>query len=250
LNIDSINMKTKLLSLAFLFAMTVQIASSQCSRSGFFVQSDPTYNISGSANITFDSDGSKSVIFESNFVTVQGVDLRVYISKMDDILAPGAEAIEVTTSQLLNDDGGTSPPQAAITGMMEFPIDTMLYPDIQIDDFDYIVIQCIAINERWGYVTLGDQEGADCSPLSIDENTLLDNISFYPNPVVDNIEIFNDKLFDLEISILDFLGKELLQTNTISQGIQSIDLSNLRSGVYFLQVKNGSSVVVKKFVKQ
>jgi len=243
-------MKMKFLSLAFLFAVTVQIASSQCSRSGFFVQSDPTYNISGSANITFGIDGSKNIIFDSNFVTVQGVDLRVYLSTADDILAPGAETIEVTASQLLNDDGGTSPPQAPITGMMEFPIDTVLYPNIQIDDFDFIVIQCIAINERWGYVSLEAAEGADCSPSSIDENLLLESIKFYPNPVIDNIEIFNDKLFDLEISILDFLGKELLQTNNTSQSTQTIDLSDLRSGIYFLRVENGANVLVKKFVKQ
>ena len=111
-------MKVKILSLTFFLALIAHFAIGQCSRSGTFVQSDPTYNLSGSCNVTFESDGTKNVIFEADFVTVQGADLRVYLSKADDILAPGAEPIEVTTSQLLNDDGGNSPPQSPITGMM------------------------------------------------------------------------------------------------------------------------------------
>ena len=146
----------------------VQLTNAQCSRSGSFVQSDPLYAISGDANITFTTSGDKNVIFESNFATVQGADLRVYVSKMDDINSPGADPIQIS-GQLENDAGGFGGPGTSpITGMMTFSLPN----SVELSDFDYIVIQCIAINERWGHVTLGANSGLDCESLSLDEKKL------------------------------------------------------------------------------
>jgi len=116
-------MKTKLLFLAILLATSFQFVNAQCGRSGTFVQSDPAYSISGTANITFTTGGDKNVIFESDFATVQGADLRVYLSKTDDILATGSDAIEISSSALENDGGGFGGPGVSpITGMKTFPV--------------------------------------------------------------------------------------------------------------------------------
>ena len=127
----------------------LQFTNAQCFRSGSFVQSDPAYSISGDANVTFTLSGNKDVIFESNFATVQGLDLRVYLSKTDDILDIVSDALEVTTGPLLGDNGMTSPVLSPITGMKSFSIP--MPASVELADFDFIVIQCIGINERWGY---------------------------------------------------------------------------------------------------
>jgi len=239
-------MKTKLLLFAVLFAASFQFTNAQCSRSGTFIQSDPAYSISGTGNITFTTGGSKNVIFESDFATVQGVDLRVYLSKMDDINAAGADAIEVTTSPLLGDNGLTTPVLSPITGMKTFLIPS----STELADYDYIVIQCIGIDERWGYVTLGANTGADCNVLSVEENTLSNSVSFFPNPTNDNIEISNDKQLDLNVSIFNIIGKQVLNVNNVSLRKQTLNLSALKSGVYLVQIEAQGNTITKKLVKR
>ena len=242
-------MKTKLLLLAVLFAASFQFSNAQCSRSGSFVQSDPAYSISGTGNITFTTSGNKDVIFESNFATVQGADLRVYLSKTADIATTGSDAVEVSTGQLINDDGGTGGAGVSpITGMMTFTIPTAA--NAELDTYDYIVIQCIAINERWGYVTLGANTGADCNVLSVEENSLLNSVSFFPNPAHERLEVSNDKQLDLNISVFNVLGKNVLNVNNVSLRKQTLDLSSLNSGVYLVQIEAQGNTVTKKLFKR
>jgi len=240
-------MKTKLLFLAALFVASFQLINAQCTRSGTFVQSDMAYSISGTGNITFTIGGDKNVIFETGFMTVQGVDLRVYLSKMDDINTAGADAIEVTTSPLLGDNGLTTPVLSPITGMKTFPIPS----SVELSDYDHIVIQCIGINERWGYVNLGPNTGTDCSAvLSVEENRLLDNVSFFPNPATDTIEISNDQQLNLNVSIFNVLGKQVINVNNVSLRKQTLNLSSLKSGVYLVQIEAEGNSITKKLVKR
>ena len=232
-----------------LFLLTIFATSNfyaQCSRSGSFVQSDPQYSISGDANITFTTSGDKDVIFESNFATVQGADLRVYLSKTDDINTTGSDAIQIS-AQLENDAGGFGGPGTSpITGMMTFPIPT----DTELADFDFIVIQCISINERWGHVTLGSNDGVDCSSLSLEDNILGNSVQFYPNPTKDNLTIENTNLTDFNIEIFDILGKEVFSINNKGVRNQNINLSSLKTGVYLMRITADNQTITKRLVKQ
>jgi hypothetical protein len=233
-------MKKQLLFLAVIF-MASQIINAQCLRSGSFVQSDPAYAISGTANIAFTTSGDKDVIFDSNFVTVQGLDLRVYLSKTDDILAIDSEAEEVTRGPLLGDNGLTSPVLSPITGMKTFTIPAT----VELADFDFIVIQCIGINERWGYASLGTNTGTDCASLSIEENVLT-NMTIFPNPSKGNITLQAQTKENAQISVYDILGKEVYRT---SQSLNSdINLKNLRSGVYLLRLEADGKQITKRLI--
>jgi hypothetical protein len=242
-------MKTKLLALACAAFGALQI-NAQCSRSGNFIQSDPSYSISGTANITFQTNGAKDVVFDSNFMTVQGVDLRVYLSKTDDILAVGSDAIEVTTSPLLGDNGMTSPVLSPITGMKTFAINQTMYPNVNLSTYDFIVIQCIGINERWGYVTLNTVSGPDCSLLSIDEKSLTEAVKVYPNPANDYFEITNDSQNSIAVNIYDLLGNRVIASETSRLKKQSFSLANLNSGVYLVELKSDNQKLVKKLIKR
>lgn len=239
-------MKNILLYLSLFILTSIQFANAQCSRSGAFVQSDPAYSISGDANITFEENGNINVVFESNFQTVQGADLRVYLSQTDDIANAASNAIQIS-GQLINDDGGTGGPGVSpITGMMTFPVST----NLEIDEFDFIVIQCIAINERWGYVSLGNATGASCELLSVEDINAVQTINLYPNPAKDKFEILNDKQLPLSVVIYDVAGNKIKTIESSLLKNQSFSLTNLNSGVYLVEISSGDQRTIKRLIKQ
>ncbi len=62
-------------------------------------------------------------------------------------------------------------------------------------------------------------------------------ISFFPNPVIDRLNILNEKLTELDVCIFSIDGKEILKTQSNSNQT-SIDIYNFSSGCYFLIIKN------------
>lgn len=84
--------------------------------------------------------------------------------------------------------------------------------------------------------------------LSLGTNTLLfkaDRIAVYPNPAHNFITVeYMDLKNPTDVKIYNVLGQNVLQTNITSQ-LSTIDLSDLTSGIYLLQV-DGRTV---RFVK-
>ncbi len=75
------------------------------------------------------------------------------------------------------------------------------------------------------------------------------SIFIYPNPAssVLNYNVKNDVIISA-ITVNDIAGKEIYKSgNSISN---SIDISNLSSGVYFVTFKSDSNSVTKKFIKE
>ena len=84
-----------------------------------------------------------------------------------------------------------------------------------------------------------------CASLSISEVSL-DQISVYPNPFVDTIQI-ESKIEIESIQLIDILGK------TIPLELQSdmtVNMSSLNSGVYFLRLKSDSATQFLRIVKK
>jgi len=82
-----------------------------------------------------------------------------------------------------------------------------------------------------------------CLSLSTD-NLLNNNITIYPNPVIDLINI-NTSLTILEVEIYDVLGKRL---NYIKVSNRKIDVSGVNSGVYILKIKTEIGIILKKIL--
>ena len=87
---------------------------------------------------------------------------------------------------------------------------------------------------------------------NIDINTTLtgiDNINFktriYPNPANDVINIYNAE--SANISIFDIVGKLVMTENNIT-ATQSINISNLTEGTYFVTINRNNSVETQKIV--
>jgi len=110
-----------------------------------------------------------------------------------------------------------------------------------------------ANEEYWGIVTRDRvpkqayyvvQEIYENTSLSINENIL--DISIYPNPVSDGfLNIINKSNKPLNISIFDMNGRKVMSEKIT---FDSINISNLSTGIYSLLISNGEKSTIKKIV--
>ena len=92
---------------------------------------------------------------------------------------------------------------------------------------------------------LGDEAVYTASTLGIEEFSSA-TFTVYPNPVKDILYVSGDSGFeDLNLTVYDLYGKEVIKTST-----ETIDMSGLTSGLYFLTVTNqNGTMVIKKIIK-
>ena len=110
-----------------------------------------------------------------------------------------------------------------------------------------------ANEEYWGIVTRDRvpklsyyvvQEIYEATSLSLKEEPF--NISIYPNPVSDGfLNIINPSNEPLNISVYDMNGRKVHSKQII---FDSIDISDLSSGFYSLEIKSGERTTTKKIV--
>lgn len=84
---------------------------------------------------------------------------------------------------------------------------------------------------------------------AISKNTFLqNNLSIYPNPFSDKINIDNQSGLSLTIDVIDLKGK-LIKTTQSNQINIGMDLNELTPGIYFITVSNESEKATFKVVK-
>ena len=74
-----------------------------------------------------------------------------------------------------------------------------------------------------------------------------DNITFFPNPATNLVYINCEE--NATVEIINIQG-QIVATKTLSDKNVSVDVSELKSGVYTLRVKTDKGVVMKKIVKE
>jgi hypothetical protein len=87
------------------------------------------------------------------------------------------------------------------------------------------------------------------SDLSVNEN-FSKKFSTYPNPVSSVVTISNnDNILVSNVTITDINGRTVknIQVNNLSQ--VELNVSDLNSGVYFINVDTDNGKAVRKFVK-
>jgi len=152
-------------------------------------------------------------------------------------------------------------------------LQTETLPDIDPSDGSYVIsekhLNGINNNEVWYYEIIGgghDWPGAwgnmdinageeawlffqkyiDDILKSSSYSFLNKNIHIFPNPTNGLIHVKSNNLFDiLEISLVNVLGT----TIEINPFNESIDLSDINTGIYFLSVKTSKGMITKKIVR-
>ena len=98
-------------------------------------------------------------------------------------------------------------------------------------------------------------EAAIFSVLASTQSLVMGHWSLYPNPVSDKLIIYNSQVTSetaVEISIYDVFGVLVVQLPTAYCLLPTcqIDVSNLPSGLYYIEIKSSGKTYRAKFVKQ
>ena len=78
-------------------------------------------------------------------------------------------------------------------------------------------------------------------------NRIIENISIYPNPTNDLIQVKSEGEFDIELSNLK--GQTILNKKDNYDSTQ-LNIEVYPAGIYFLKIKKGNQVLTKKIIKQ
>lgn len=233
--------KFTIVLLAFIGFTT--ITQAQCSREGSLeaIDDPAQYPVEGTASILFQTDGTKQVFFADDFATVQGIELRVFLTTTER-LGQGGTELQVTTEPLQDDNGGQDM-NDPITGMKVFDVPS----GVNLSDFDYIIIQCVQADVLWGRASLGANQGADCNTLSTEDRPF-DTVAITPNPMRDQFTISGLTTQDTQIAIFDILGKRVHTQQNVTN--QTINVSSLKTGIYMMTMISGDQKTTRKLIIQ
>lgn len=97
---------------------------------------------------------------------------------------------------------------------------------------------------------MGSFRVIDTSSTGVSE-PIENNLIISPNPATNSVTVyFKNKVPSAEIKLLNVLGEPILYQAVNSISNTSIDISNLSTGIYFLQVKTSDKFYIQKFIKQ
>ena len=112
------------------------------------------------------------------------------------------------------------------------------------DDGAIFHLLCYHVGENLIYVS---PEYNACDIDEINEENAIDQISVYPNPASGTISILNPNGMSVtKVDIIDLLGRVVLS----SEKTDSIDVSSLSEGQYFVRIQGESTVVKKLSITQ
>lgn len=86
---------------------------------------------------------------------------------------------------------------------------------------------------------------ANFTYLSVNETSVI-NVNIYPNPASDYISIEGEDIQD--VTIYDISGRTLM-TVEFRNNVQNINISDLNSGVYFLNIRTQEGSMIERIVK-
>lgn len=123
---------------------------------------------------------------------------------------------------------------------------------ISLGEVDSLVFQLFSSdNGSFGMNTPGffalDNVTASPSFVGLGELTSSLNITIYPNPTKDYLKI-NSSIETAFITISDYTGKSVKQINYTNG--EKIDLSDLQTGIYFIEFISGESRYQTKLIKE
>lgn len=85
--------------------------------------------------------------------------------------------------------------------------------------------------------------------LSIDSVNAALNVSVYPNPANDTVYISSDKNTFNNVSVVDMNGRVVKTASFDNASTLSMDIAELSSGVYFLNINSAEGTVNRKLIK-
>lgn len=208
------------------------------------------YNVSGDIALTLNTDQTITLDLAANFSTANGPDVRAFLANSEGLSFSEIENSNIDNLQKI-EFGLVScfdcNPIILASGEKSFTI--AIPSDVNIEDFDLVFFYCQRFSEFWDVGSFTPFTSDSCTVLSTEENTLTD-ISIYPNPASTTIQLSNIDSENTEIRIFDLSGKKVFQQLKGTNTQNSIDVSNLNSGLYVLSITEENKKFSKKLMIQ
>ncbi len=81
------------------------------------------------------------------------------------------------------------------------------------------------------------------------ENSIKNNFSIYPNPIKDGVlNVKNDLSQSVNIRITNIIGTTVMQENISNTKLNTLDVSNLNNGVYFVEIESKNEREILKII--
>ena len=122
-----------------------------------------------------------------------------------------------------------------------------------IHNSDYYIVEVVALygdKKSVGLIKTSfvEEEGNENDTTNVVSN-YENRFEIYPNPAND-ILFINAEVKINEVMIYDVYGRQQDNKTTRQQDMTYIDLSNLKSGIYFVKIKTKEGNIVKRIIKQ
>ncbi len=151
-----------------------------------------------------------------------------------------------------------------ITGGGNYPDNTTITETIEIPEDSCYTFEILdSYGDGGGPVTLEDSQGTviysssgnygsgesvnfggQVIILGVGQNELT-NVVLYPNPTNNMMTIANAE--NASVAIFNIVGQRVMEVNTISNA-QTVDVSNLQAGTYFVQISKEGQTTVEKLI--
>jgi hypothetical protein len=86
-----------------------------------------------------------------------------------------------------------------------------------------------------------------CFSLGLDEFSLANSISVYPNPANESITVLTDGLKMMKVELMNLAG-QIISSTEVSSTLVKVDVSSVSSGVYFVKVFSAEGTAVKQLI--
>ena len=117
---------------------------------------------------------------------------------------------------------------------------------IYVDDCNYSTTNWTDIDPSTIFVEMEGQ--TECERLDVGDFTAELELSFFPNPVKDVLNLQIGRTIEIDkIDLLGILGEKIKSYPT---NMDALDFSEIPSGVYFLRIKTNFGVLNKKVLKE
>ena len=119
-------------------------------------------------------------------------------------------------------------------------------PFIYVDDCNYSISNWSNIDPSSTFVEMEGQ--TECAPLAVADFSKNIEFNVYPNPVTNILHLQNFQNIEIKkIEILDMFGKRI---ETFTSEFNSMEIRNLQSGLYFLNITSDYGTVTKKIIRK
>jgi len=242
-------MKTILFT--FILTLYVSFAQAQCTENVSNFGNNTailSYNITGAVNVTLNTNETATVNFGRLFETAEGPDVRVYLMNSED--KPSSEIKNIRTNtngDLIFNDGSLV--DNLEFGLIEFSGPqsyTVAIPeDKNVSNYDTIFFFCLRFDQFWDYGNFNSFTDASCAVLSVNDLTL-NKSTIYPNPAQDQFEITNINNASSNIRVYNILGEQVIY----QKNRNTIDVSSLKPGSYFVKISTDNKTTTEKLIVQ